>query len=251
LLITASGKNINDMKENLTLPSMFNANHTSKQALIIGAFDGIGQEFARMAAVNEKQLILVDSDDKNLSQSKAQLSSDFPDLPIQIVTEDLSGFDSADSIFESILFTKAFSDSFAGVDMLINILEYKTPVEEIDFLDEDQLGKYLDIITLEELNKLFAKEMLSSGRGEILNVLIGPQRMQENTSAYYKDCERMLMTFSKSLNSKLQARGVSVHALSYSGTGLVFLSPDATAAPGQAKGSYSMGYVQELLSTMS
>lgn len=230
---------------------MFNANHTSKQALIIGAFDGIGKEFARMAAVNEKQLILVDSVKKNLNQSRAELNSDFPDLPVHIVTEDLSGFDSADSIFDAILFKKAFSDSFVGVDMLINILEFKTPQMEIDALDESQFGKYLDILTLEELNNLFAKEMLSHGRGEILNVLIGPQQMQASLAGYYKDCERMLMTFSKSLNSNLQSQGVSVHALSYSGSGLVFLSPDATAAPGQATGSYSMGYVQELLSTMS
>jgi len=238
------------MKEYLTLASMFNAKHTSEQALIIGAFDGIGLDFAKMAAVSGKHLILVDSAEDSLNQSKAALFADFPDLSINSIVEDLSGFDTADSIFEAILFSKAFADSIARVEMLINIWEFKHPVLDPEFLDEGQLGKYLDLLSIEELNKLFATEMLKQGNGKILNVLIGPQHMPEESATFYKDSERLLMTFSQKLNSQLQARGVSVHALSYSGSGLVFLSPDATAAPGQASGSYSMAYVQELLATM-
>lgn len=230
---------------------MFNAKHTSMQALIVGAFDGIGQDFARMAALKGKHLIMVDSDENSLIESRQLLMPTFPDTSFKIIAEDLSGFDSADNIFESVLFTQAFSENVESIGMLINILEFQLPFEDIADFQEEDFGKHLDFLTLSELTELFATEMLRNGQGEILNVLTGPENMHDWALDHYKSTERMLMTFSKSLNHKVSHKGVSIHALSYSGSGLVFLSPDATAAPGQAPSSYSMDYVQELLTAMS
>ncbi|MEM6806801.1 MAG: SDR family NAD(P)-dependent oxidoreductase [Bacteroidota bacterium] len=239
------------MKDLTTLPSMFNATHMKKQALIIGAIDGIGQAFARMAASREKYLLLVDSTEMYVKKATQQLRNDFPDHVIRSLVEDLSGFDSAETIYESVLFSNAFTSVREDIDMLINVVEFTPPTENMFELDEENFGKNLDFLTLQELNSYFGKLMLKQGHGEILNVLSGPKHMSELELAYYKDLERMIMTYSKGLNAKWESKGLSIHALSYSGAGLIFLSPDATAAPGQAQSSYSLGYVQELLMHMS
>ena len=226
---------------------------TAKHALIVSKNSEITEEFARMAANDGKHLILVDSDEEKLVSTQKKLLTNYPDLHVRTINEQLSGSDSAENITDSTRFFQLLSPDPISLDLVINILEFETiELDDEKVWDDDYTSGKLDIFTLMELNEKFAKMMKEQGKGEILNVLTGSPQMSELVKEMYRGTENLMMDFSSKLNDSYQNSGISVHALSYSGTGLIFLSPDATGspAPGQAS-SHSMGYVQALLASMS
>ena len=226
---------------------------TTKHALIVSKNSDITEEFARMAANDGKHLILVDADENKLVSARKRLTSNYPNLQVKTINEQLSGIGSAENITDSARFFQLLSPDPVSLDLVINIIEFDTiDLDDEKVWEDEGNSSKLDIFTLMELNEKFARIMKQQGKGEILNVLTGNPQMSDLVREMYRETENLMMDFSQKLNESVQGSGISVHALSYSGTGLIFLSPDATGspAPGQAS-SHSMGYVQTLLASMS
>jgi uncharacterized protein len=176
-------------------------------ALITGATNGIGLEFAKIFAKNGIDLFLVGRNEDKLQEIKSELENHFK-IQIHVFQQDLSKNDAAKNVFH---YSKS---KYLKVNYLINNAGFG----DFGFFHESEWEKYneminLNISTLTELCHSFSKEMINAKSGKILNVASTAAFQSGPLMAVYFATKAYVLSFSEALNNELKDFGISVTTL--------------------------------------
>ncbi|MEM7375062.1 MAG: SDR family NAD(P)-dependent oxidoreductase [Bacteroidota bacterium] len=188
-----------------------------KKALIIGGMSGIGREFAKLAAKDWKNLMLIDEREDDLLAIRKELgqvsSSDPSEFDVYVSEEKLSFPDSAENIYTDILLYNQFNGKSGEIDLLINVLEFHDTSGNVDMWEESAVASPFNIATLMEINQYFFRDMIKTGEGEILNVIAKPETMSVELEEMYSETQALLLEFSHELNKSSASDKIGIHTL--------------------------------------
>ena len=176
-------------------------------ALITGASSGIGKELARIHAAKQGDLVLVARREKELSDLKNSLESEYK-IRVLIISKDLSD-------------TKTPAEIFAETEKAGIQVEYL--INNAGFgghglFYEREMGKDLamvnvNITSLMLLTRLYLPGMVQRRKGKILNVSSTASFLPGPLQAVYYASKAFVTSFSQALAEELQGTGVTVTAL--------------------------------------
>ncbi len=177
-------------------------------ALITGASDGIGKEYARQLQPRCKSLILVGRSEQKLAALKQELSAKAGDeLAIHLISVDLASTLGQARVMEAIR-------QQGPVSILINNAGFarQEKVAESD-IDGQQAMIHLHCSSSLTFCRAVLPYMREQGRGQIINVasLAGFLAMPE--MAVYAASKAFLVSFSQSLALEEQHSGIKVQCL--------------------------------------
>ncbi len=175
-------------------------------ALITGASGGLGLEFARIAAMDGYDLVLVARSGAKLEQIASELAQRHS-IAARAVVADLSTAESARSVFESV--------GGVPIDVLVNNAgvagQGRFAVERE--LSDDLAMIQLDVTSLVELTGLVLPGMAERGRGGILNVASTAAYLPGPLQAVYYASKAFVKSFSEALTDECRGSGVRVTVL--------------------------------------
>jgi len=181
--------------------------NTKTYTLITGASGGIGYELARIAAAENKNLILVARSGDKLNQIAEELRKNSKSVIVPMAI-DLS----TDAGVKELL--SAISTQDLQVDELINNAGFG------DFSDFAKASHtkimemiQLNISALTQLTHILLQGMLRSGQGRIMNVASTAAFMPGPGMAVYYASKAYVLSFSEALTRELKGTGVTVTAL--------------------------------------
>ncbi|MBV4419475.1 SDR family oxidoreductase [Clostridium tyrobutyricum] len=181
--------------------------NNKKSVLITGASSGIGYELSKIFARNGFNLILIARNKTKLIQLSNYLINTFH-VDIKIIIKDLNKDTAAEDIFNEI------KEKKIKVHTLINNagigycgIFHNTNIEK------DLYIIYTNIRSLTILTKLFSKEMVKNGEGNILNVAsTGAFQPGPYISTYYAS-KAYVLSFSQAIRNELKNYKVNVSVL--------------------------------------
>lgn len=174
----------------------------NKTAVITGAASGLGFELARILGMDGYNLVLIDIDANGLEQAAESLKQK-TGSGTEKLNIDLGRAGAASEVFE---FIKGYD-----VDILVNNAGFglSGAFRETDWEREEAMI-YLHIMTTTHLTKLVMKDMLSRGRGRIMNIAsvaaFGPGPLM---SVYYST-KAYLVSFGRAVSTELKGTGISL-----------------------------------------
>jgi short-subunit dehydrogenase len=176
-------------------------------ALITGASQGIGAEFARWFAARNYNLILIARDEARLRQLAAELTARHG-IQAKVLAKDLSCIAAAPEVFTEL------QAAHIEVSVLINNAGFG----QAGPFAQGELQKQLDLVqvnitTLAQLTHLFVKPMLARRQGRILNVASIAAFQPGPFMAMYYASKSFVLSFSCALARELAGSGVTVTAL--------------------------------------
>jgi short-subunit dehydrogenase len=174
-------------------------------ALITGASSGIGVELARLCAQDGYAVILVARRVDRLAALAESLAREYA-VAARAIAADLS-----DATARQSLRDQTRDD---GVEILVNNAGFGVngPFVETDWEAESRLIE-VNMTAVAQLTKLFAKDMLVSGSGRILNVGSTAAFVPGPFMAMYYASKAFVVSFSLAVANELQGTGVSVTVL--------------------------------------
>jgi short-subunit dehydrogenase len=178
-----------------------------KTALITGATSGIGLELARLLARDHYRLIIAARTAEELKATAAELTHLSGEEVLTMVS-DLSKDNSAQELYD---FVKQKS---IALDVLVNNAGYA----EYGLFKDIPLGKelgliQLNLVSLTVLTKLFMDDMISRGRGRILNVASTAAFQPGPLMSVYYATKAYVLSLTEALANELQGTGVTMTAL--------------------------------------
>lgn len=175
--------------------------------LITGASSGIGLELARIAAQKGQNLILVARNEKILNNLKEEWERSFP-IQVKVFACDLSENHAVDSIVHFLQLNKL------QVNVLINNAGFGLfgKFDETD-LEKEAAMMQVNMVALTQLSKYIYREMLSLGKGQILNVASIAGFMPGPLMSVYYASKAFVISFSQALAKEAKGTGVSVTVL--------------------------------------
>ncbi len=173
-------------------------------ALITGASQGIGHEFAKLFAADGFPLVLVARDEPRLAQIAAELSAKHG-IPVKVLVKDLSKPSSPSEIFDELQREKI------PVGVLVNNagFGFHGPFLDLDWQKQSDLVQ-VNITALAHLTHLFVKPMLARRDGRILNVASTAAFVPGPFMAMYYASKAFVQSFSQALAEELDGTGVTV-----------------------------------------
>ena len=197
----------------------------SKTALVTGASSGLGVDFATELAGRGADLVLVARREDRLRQLAAGLEEGYG-VEVRVIAMDLSVPGAPDELFE-----QATADG-ARVDVLVNNAGFGVYGQFLDIPWEREAAMLqLDIVTLVQLTKLFARPMAARGEGAILQVASIGGYQPSPGYATYAAAKAFVLNFGEAINHELKDTGVSCTVVSPGVTATEFLQ-----VAGQEKG---------------
>lgn len=181
-------------------------NQIPKTALITGATEGIGLEFARLLAKKGYNLILVARNEPKLKKIADEFSAQ--GVKTQIYAKDLSILSNAGFIYDDL------KTNNTSVDLLINNAGFgiNDAFLDIDWQKEQEMYN-LNMLTLAYFTKVFARDMVARGYGRILNVASIAAFQPGPYMAGYSATKAFVLSLSEAVNYELKGTNVSVSAL--------------------------------------
>ena len=183
--------------------------HPSRRptALVTGASSGLGEEFARLLAQRQIDVVLVARREDRLSSLAAELT-EAHGIRAQVVALDLADPGAAAEL------KREYDYRQQQIDFLINNAGFASHGE---FAQSD-LSTQLDMLqvnitVLTELTRRFLPGMLSHGRGRVLNVASTAAFMPGPLMAVYYASKAYVLSFSEALSEEVRGSGVYVTAL--------------------------------------
>ena len=192
-----------------------------KTALVTGGASGLGYEFAVLLAKDSYNLVLIDIDSNNLSETKKELENNYP-IQVTTLTKDLSIQNIVEEIVEEIKDTP--------IDVLINNAGFGLfgTFAETDW-DKESAMLNLHIMTTTHLTKHLLKRMVQRGEGKILNMSSLAAFQPGPLMSIYYASKAYILSFSEAIANELKGTGVTVTVL----------------CPGQTKTSFQEVVSQE------
>ena len=180
---------------------------TSQYALVTGGTSGIGYELATLLAKDGYNLILVARSENELNAAAAAFTNQFG-VEVVTIAKDLFDVKNAFGLYDEVRKREI------TVDILVNDAGQGCYGE---FIDTD-LGRELDIIQLNisslvTLTKLFLKEMVSRGKGRILNLSSIASKLPGPYQAVYHGTKAFVQSFTEAVRSEVKDSGVTITAL--------------------------------------
>ena len=184
----------------LTLYAMSN----KKYALVTGASSGIGYEYAWVMADRGYNLIIV-SNEQAINDKGECLRKMFPSVDIIPLVRDLSDQNSAKELHQYCV------DNGLEVEVLINNAGV---YHDKDFLDDTEgftrLILNLHVVTPALLEYHFGKDMVSRGKGYILNMSSVTSNYGFQRMSTYSTTKGFIRAFSRATYIELKSKGVVV-----------------------------------------
>ena len=179
----------------------------AEYALITGASGGIGLEFARIAASNHINLILLARSAEKMMQLRKELEELYP-VKVLAVGCDLTNPGTVEKI------ATLLNGRGIVPDILINNAGFGMfgPFDRIGVETEANMIQ-LNITSLTELTKIIYRQMRSRGKGKILNVSSIAGFMPGPWMAAYHATKAYVLSFSEALAEEAKGSGVTVTVL--------------------------------------
>lgn len=175
-------------------------------ALITGATEGIGYEFARLLALKGINLILVARNETRLRTISEEFLKN--GITVEFYAKDLSIPGNASFIFEDIKSRRI------SVQYLINNAGFGINGEYIDIEWEKEQEMFnLNMITLAYFTKMFAREMKAQNYGRILNIGSTGSFQPGPFMAGYCATKAFVLSLSEAVNYELRNTNVKVSTL--------------------------------------
>jgi uncharacterized protein len=194
-------------------------------ALVTGASAGIGEQFARILAERDNDLVLVARDRARL-EALAKEVEQAHRVDVEVLPADL-----VDAEQLAVVEQRA-----ADVDTLVNNAGFGSfgSFHELD-IDTETKEVQLNVVAVVRLTHAAARGMTTRGKGGILNVasLAGFQPTPNN--ATYAATKAFVLSFTQAVHDELTGTGVSVSALAPGFTKTEFqtrASFDSSSVPG-------------------
>lgn len=205
-----------------------------KWALITGASSGFGIDFAKLLAERGANLVLVARRLPPMELLAAELRGKYG-IQVQIEVMDLARAGVGEEL-------KARLDAAAiEIDMLINNAGYGLFGHFIEQpLTESLNMMQLNMLSLTELTYVFARDMVSRGKGQILLVASIGGYQATPLYAAYSASKAYVLLFGEALHEELKDKGVTVTVLSPGITATNFL-----AVSGQKPTLYQRLYMMQ------
>jgi short-subunit dehydrogenase len=178
-----------------------------RTALITGASQGIGLEFARICAREGYDLVLVARDKTRLKEIAQELARK-EHVEVKVIGLDLSKNDSVERL------AKEFAKNTIEIDLLINNAGFGNLGEFTSTdLEKEHRMIQLNIVALTDLTKFFAKEMVKRKSGTILNVSSVAAFLPGPYMSVYYATKAYVLSLSLALAKEVEEHGVSVTTL--------------------------------------
>ena len=177
-------------------------------ALITGAAGGIGFEFAKIAAKDGYQLLMIDVNEKALNEKKVELLTLYADAQIHLMVCNLAEKDVAIAINDFITTHKL------TIDILFNNAGFGNfgHFTETDW-HKDEAMLNVHMVTTTHLIKLILPGMISRKRGYILNNASVAAFVPGPLMSTYHASKAYLLSFTQALANELKDTGVSATVL--------------------------------------
>lgn len=178
-------------------------------AVVTGASSGIGYELARKLVERGYDLVVVAEHRQKLDEAVKTLSDLNPESQVEAVHADLSERDGVKKVYDA---TQALKRPVALLAANAGVGVYGEFADETDLEAEISLIN-LNVTSQVHLVKLFSRDMLKRGAGDILitssvaGVMPGPRM------AVYAASKAFLRSFGQAIRNELKDRGVNVTVL--------------------------------------
>ena len=188
----------------------------SKYALITGASEGLGKEFAIIAAQDGYNLILVARNEAKLNTISDSIVNLF-NVDVRIISLDLSKPNAAFELFNQV------ESLGLHVSMLIN----NAGVGDKALFSESDINKQFNMIqlninTLTLLTRLFVTQMIAKKEGYILNIASTAAYLPGPRMSVYFASKAYVLSFTNALWYELKGTNVNVTTLSPGATNTHF-----------------------------
>jgi short-subunit dehydrogenase len=179
--------------------------HSSNEwVLITGGSSGIGLELAKVFARNGYNLVLVARDEQRLTLASEELESTYG-ITCRILSFDLSLSTSAQDLYQAVQAKEI------TVDILVNNAGFGTWGMFWELDEEKELREMnLNMISLTLLTKYYLREMITRGRGKILNVASTAAFQPGPMMAVYYATKAFIVSFTEALSKEAEGTGVTV-----------------------------------------
>ena len=177
----------------------------NKTCLISGGAACLGFEFAKLAAIDGFDLILIDIDSEKLIEAKDAIEKS-SNQKVTTISRDLCKQNVTHEIYEEI--------KGKNLEMLINNAGFGVFGEfsKTDWQREENMMN-LHMITSTHLTKLVIKDMLRVNKGKILNVSSLAAFQPGPLMAIYYASKSFLLSFTEALAREIKGTGVSISVL--------------------------------------
>ncbi len=173
-----------------------------KTAIITGGASGLGFEFAKLLAIDNYNLVLVDIDESQVYSAKAVIEK-HSKVKIHTIILDLSTIEAADKLYA---LTKGYNTEVVINNAGFGLGGYfaKTDWE----LEQKMIN--LHVYTPTRFCKLILKDMVRAGRGKIINVASIAAYTPGPFMAIYYATKGFLLSFGRAISNELKGSGVSL-----------------------------------------
>jgi short-subunit dehydrogenase len=176
-------------------------------ALITGASSGLGLEFARIAASNNLNLILISRNSNTLIKIQKEFEEQYK-IKVLAIGCDLTEPNAVEKVTEllhtrQIMPTVLINNAGFGTSAPFNLFGAQSDTKMIQ----------LNVVALTELTKVIYRQMLKAGKGKILNVSSFAGFVPGPWMAVYYATKAYVTSFSQALAAEAKGSGVTVTAL--------------------------------------
>lgn len=172
-------------------------------ALITGASAGLGTEFARYHASKGGDLIIVARRAESLEALKTEIEGKH-NVTVHVIAMDLAQADAPEKLHDAV---KALG---LDVKILINNAGFGGHgIHTERSLEDERAMISLNVTTLVGLTHLFAKDMVASGGGSILQVGSTAGFLPGPNQAVYFATKAFVNSFSQAIDQELRDKGVT------------------------------------------
>lgn len=188
-----------------------------KWALVTGGSSGLGVEFAKALAGSRYNIVLVARREERLREVREELVRGYG-IRAEAIAMDLTAGEAPDRLIREL------DERGLDIDVLVNNAGFGIfgSFTEIDWEEEHRMLQ-LNMVTLTQLTKLFARRMVGRGRGYILQVSSIGAYQPTPTYATYSAAKSYVLNFGQALNYELRNTGVSCTVVSPGVTRTEFL----------------------------
>lgn len=178
----------------------------AKWTLITGASEGLGREFAKLAAAEGRDLILVARQEAKMEALAEELRARHK-IAVEVLPVDLSDPGAVETLWRKVALRR-------HVDVVVNNagLGYNGPFTGADF-GREMASIMVNVAALSILTKRAVAHMVQQGGGKVLNVASTAAFMPGPNMAVYHATKAYVLSLGEAVAEELRGTGVTITTL--------------------------------------